>query len=225
MTVNLADPAGPPGWSLRQVTAFDILVNNVGGAPARPGGFLSITDEDWLATINLDLMSAVRATRSALSAMLGGGSGLGHHHLLGQRTAARPGRPRLQHREGGPRRLLPGAVEGGRDRRASAVNTVSPGPVATGSVAGEPAASRRRSAMPPERIRGTWPARRPARWVNRPFQSGPARSADAVLFLASRHAGATSPVPTSPSTAAWSLPGQPADRRVAGPRRAARARS
>jgi NAD(P)-dependent dehydrogenase (short-subunit alcohol dehydrogenase family) len=53
----------------------DILVNNVGGAPARPGGFLSITDDDWLATINLDLMAAVRATRSVLPSMLAAGSG------------------------------------------------------------------------------------------------------------------------------------------------------
>jgi NAD(P)-dependent dehydrogenase (short-subunit alcohol dehydrogenase family) len=50
-------------------------VNNVGGAPARPGGFLSITDEEWLATINLDLMAAVRTTRSVLPSMLAAGAG------------------------------------------------------------------------------------------------------------------------------------------------------
>lgn len=41
---------------------IDILVNNVGGSPARTGGFLAITDKDWLATLNLNLMTAVRAT-------------------------------------------------------------------------------------------------------------------------------------------------------------------
>jgi NAD(P)-dependent dehydrogenase (short-subunit alcohol dehydrogenase family) len=54
----------------------DILVNNVGGAPARPGGLLSITDEDWLATLNLDLMAAVRATRSALPPTLAAKAGV-----------------------------------------------------------------------------------------------------------------------------------------------------
>jgi NAD(P)-dependent dehydrogenase (short-subunit alcohol dehydrogenase family) len=63
---------------------LDILVNNVGGAPARTGGFLSITDEDWQASLTLNLMAAVRATRSALPAMLAAGKGS---------TTARP-RPR-----------------------------------------------------------------------------------------------------------------------------------
>ena len=48
-------------------------------ARPRPGGFLEITDEDWLATINLDLMAAVRTTRSALARMLEAGLG-GHRH-------------------------------------------------------------------------------------------------------------------------------------------------
>ena len=30
-------------------------MNNVGSAPARPGGFLSITDDDWLATLTVNL--------------------------------------------------------------------------------------------------------------------------------------------------------------------------
>jgi NAD(P)-dependent dehydrogenase (short-subunit alcohol dehydrogenase family) len=36
----------------------------------RPDGFASVTDEDWLATLNLDLMSAVRTTRAALPSLL-----------------------------------------------------------------------------------------------------------------------------------------------------------
>ena len=55
---------------------IDILVNNAGGAPARTGGFLSITDADWHATIELDLMAAVRTTRAALPAMLAAGTGV-----------------------------------------------------------------------------------------------------------------------------------------------------
>jgi NAD(P)-dependent dehydrogenase (short-subunit alcohol dehydrogenase family) len=34
---------------------IDILVNNVGAAPARPGGFGDITDEDWPTSLTLNL--------------------------------------------------------------------------------------------------------------------------------------------------------------------------
>ena len=39
----------------------------MGNAPARPGGFLSITDEQWQHTFDLNLMAAVRTTRAALA--------------------------------------------------------------------------------------------------------------------------------------------------------------
>jgi NAD(P)-dependent dehydrogenase (short-subunit alcohol dehydrogenase family) len=74
--VDLASPAGPARLVAAAGERVDILVNNVGGAPARPGGFISITDEDWLATLNLDLMAAVRATRSALPSMLAAKAGV-----------------------------------------------------------------------------------------------------------------------------------------------------
>jgi NAD(P)-dependent dehydrogenase (short-subunit alcohol dehydrogenase family) len=73
--VDLADPAGPAQLVAAAGEPIDILVNNVGSAPARTGGFLSVTDDDWLATINLNLLAAVRATRAALPAMLAAGRG------------------------------------------------------------------------------------------------------------------------------------------------------
>ena len=73
---DLADPAGPASLIAQAGDRIDVLVNNVGGAPARTGGFLSITDADWHATIELDLMAAVRATRAALPAMLAAGAGV-----------------------------------------------------------------------------------------------------------------------------------------------------
>jgi NAD(P)-dependent dehydrogenase (short-subunit alcohol dehydrogenase family) len=72
---DLADPAGPARLVEAAGDRIDILVNNVGGAPARPGGFLSITDDDWYATINVNLMGAVRVTRAALPAMIAAGRG------------------------------------------------------------------------------------------------------------------------------------------------------
>jgi NAD(P)-dependent dehydrogenase (short-subunit alcohol dehydrogenase family) len=54
---------------------LDILVNNVGAVKLRLEGFLSVGDDDWLASLNLNLMSAVRATRAALRVMLKRGKG------------------------------------------------------------------------------------------------------------------------------------------------------
>ena len=48
-----------------QFGTIDILVNNVGGA-VRYGGFLELTDADWLTAFNLNLMTTVRFTREAL---------------------------------------------------------------------------------------------------------------------------------------------------------------
>lgn len=44
---------------------LDILVNNLGVTPIRRG-FLSIADEDWFKTLNVNFMSNVRASRAAL---------------------------------------------------------------------------------------------------------------------------------------------------------------
>lgn len=54
---------------------LDILVNNVGAAVVRPGGFVSVTDEDWNSTWNLGVMAAVRTTRAAIPEMLKGANG------------------------------------------------------------------------------------------------------------------------------------------------------
>ena len=73
--VDLGDPAGPGRLIELAGDTVDILVNNVGGARARPGGFLSITDDDWTTSLTLNLLAAVRATRAALPGMLAAGSG------------------------------------------------------------------------------------------------------------------------------------------------------
>jgi NAD(P)-dependent dehydrogenase (short-subunit alcohol dehydrogenase family) len=54
----------------KRVGGLDILVNNVGFVRPRPAGFGSVTDDDWLATFNLDLMSAIRTTRAALPSLI-----------------------------------------------------------------------------------------------------------------------------------------------------------
>ncbi|RZS91766.1 NAD(P)-dependent dehydrogenase (short-subunit alcohol dehydrogenase family) [Motilibacter rhizosphaerae] len=44
----------------------DVLVNNVGGVHPRTEGFGAVTDEDWQWALEVNLLSAVRATRAAL---------------------------------------------------------------------------------------------------------------------------------------------------------------
>jgi NAD(P)-dependent dehydrogenase (short-subunit alcohol dehydrogenase family) len=75
--VDLSNPSGPS--ELIAVAAdlgrIDILVNNVGAVTPRLTGFLDVTDEQWLASITLNLMAAVRTTRAALPMMLAAGHG------------------------------------------------------------------------------------------------------------------------------------------------------
>ena len=49
---------------------IDVLVNNVGGVHPRTHGFLEVTDEDWQWALDVNLLSAVRATRAALPHLL-----------------------------------------------------------------------------------------------------------------------------------------------------------
>ncbi len=111
---DLADPAGPAALVEQAGERIDVLVNNVGGAPARTGGFLSITDADWHATIELDLMAAVRATRAALPGMLAAGTGVIVTTCSVNAPAARSGRDGLQRGQSRPGQLLQGAVQGSR---------------------------------------------------------------------------------------------------------------
>ncbi len=47
--------------------SVDVLFNNAGGP--RPGTFDTLTDEDWLGAVELNLMSAIRLTRLCLPSM------------------------------------------------------------------------------------------------------------------------------------------------------------
>jgi NAD(P)-dependent dehydrogenase (short-subunit alcohol dehydrogenase family) len=54
---------------------LDVLVNNVGAAPIRTGGFLSTTDEEFRHSMELDFIVGVATTRAALPFMLDQGAG------------------------------------------------------------------------------------------------------------------------------------------------------
>jgi len=65
---------------VNEVTArlggIDIIVNSVGGSSAPAGGFAVLTDDDWDAALNVNLLAAVRLDRAFLPGMLDRGSGV-----------------------------------------------------------------------------------------------------------------------------------------------------
>jgi len=73
--VDLSTAAGPAALVAEAGGALDILVNNVGALTPRTTGFLNVTDDDWLATLNLDLMAVVRTTRAAIPLLIERGGG------------------------------------------------------------------------------------------------------------------------------------------------------
>ena len=77
VTVDLSTAGGPADLVAAALDrgGLDILVNNVGQVSPRVNGFLMVTDEQWLHSLTLNLMAAVRTTRAALPAMLAAGHG------------------------------------------------------------------------------------------------------------------------------------------------------
>ncbi|WP_329129141.1 SDR family oxidoreductase [Streptomyces sp. NBC_01476] len=127
---DLSDPRGVAALAEAAGDRVDILVNNVGYAPARPGGFLSITDEQWRTSIDRNLLVAVAVTRAILPLMLD--TGRGSIVSIGSVNAVFPD-PLVIDYSAGKAALVNFSKAlskefGGRGIR---VNTVSPGPVET----------------------------------------------------------------------------------------------
>ena len=78
VAVDLVDRDGPARLIAAAIEGFgriDVLVNNVGGVHLRLDGFLSTSDEDFQASLELNFFSALRATRAAVAAMMEQGGG------------------------------------------------------------------------------------------------------------------------------------------------------
>jgi NAD(P)-dependent dehydrogenase (short-subunit alcohol dehydrogenase family) len=77
VAVDLSTVNGPDQLidAAREHGQINILVNNAGAVTPRLSGFLAVTDNDWLAELNLTFMAAVRTTRAALPDMLAAGRG------------------------------------------------------------------------------------------------------------------------------------------------------
>jgi NAD(P)-dependent dehydrogenase (short-subunit alcohol dehydrogenase family) len=182
---DLADPEGPASLIAQAGDRIDVLVNNVGGAPARTGGFLSITDAEWHATIELDLMAAVRTTRAALPGMLAAGAGA---IVTTCSVNARLPDPAVMDYSVAKAGLASfcKALSKEVGPRGIRVNTVSPGPVATDLWLGQDGVAQTVSAATgaaPQEVAGQAASQMVTGRFTRPDEV-----ADLVLFLASDRA-------------------------------------
>ena len=162
-------------------------MNNVGAVTPRVDGFLAITDEEWWASLNLNLMAAVRTTRAALPRHARRGRGtivttcsvnafLPDPAVIDYSAAkaALANFSKSLSKEVGPRGIR--------------VNTVSPGPVVHGPLAGRPTASPPRSPRP----RAATPTRSPQQAAGASATgrfTEPQEVADLVAVLAGERAG------------------------------------
>jgi NAD(P)-dependent dehydrogenase (short-subunit alcohol dehydrogenase family) len=133
VAADLSTPDGPVALAEAGTALLggrlDILVNNVGGVRPRTGGFLSVSDAEWLETLTINFLSAVRITRAALPYLLEGG---GTIVTIGSVNASLPDPLVIDY--GASKAALVNFGKalskevGGRGVR---VNTISPGPVET----------------------------------------------------------------------------------------------
>lgn len=160
---------------------IDILVNNAGGPPVKP--FVEVTDEEWWAGINTNLMSAIRLTRAVVPHMREQGGGriinitsytvkqpLSNLVLSNAVRLAVVGLAKTLANELGPYNIL--------------VNTVCPGPIATERLTSLTRTYAEREGVTYEEAeRRLWTNQIPLGRVGRPEEF-----ASVVVFLASSRA-------------------------------------
>lgn len=125
---DLNDPGDITRVAEQIGSPVDILVNNVGSAPPRPGGFETITDEDWLHTLSLNTLAAVRLTRALLSSLPRGGTIL---NIVSENAILAD--PLVMDYSAAKAALLSFTKSLSKELgpRGITVNSISPGPVAT----------------------------------------------------------------------------------------------
>ena len=78
VALDLTEPAAPAALVARAVHdhgRVDVLVNNVGAVRLRLEGFLGTSDDEFAWAMQINFFAALRATRAAITQMLGQGGG------------------------------------------------------------------------------------------------------------------------------------------------------
>ncbi|MEV4081187.1 oxidoreductase [Nonomuraea fuscirosea] len=185
---DLATTAGPS----RLIAAalehgrLDILVNNVGAVAPTLTGFLNVTDEQWLHSLTLNLMAAIRTTRAALPTMLA--AGYGNIVTISSVNAFLPD-PAVIDYSAAKAALTNFSKALSKEVGAHGirVNTISPGPVTTDLWLGDEgvaATVARASGADPEAV-----AKQTAAQAETGRFTHPHEIADLVLLLSSDRAG------------------------------------
>lgn len=161
-----------------------VLVNNVGSAPARPGGFDSIRADDWAATWVLNLMTTVRVTHRLRHRLVEGSAIVN----IASENALLPD-PMVMDYSAAKAGVLSFMKSLSKELAADGVrvNAVSPGPVATDLWLGDKGFAQQVSAakgVSAESVRHDAEAAIPTGRFSRPDEI-----ADVVLVLASPRFG------------------------------------
>lgn len=186
--VDLSEAAGPRALidAAADRGGLDILVNNAGAVTPRPGGFRSVTDEDWLASLTLTFLAAVRTTRAALPQLVRRGGG--NIVTVSSVNAFLPD-PAVIDYCAAKAALTNFSKSLSKEVAALGirVNTVSPGPVATALWLGEDGVAatvaRERGSSAQDVVDGAAAGSETGRFTT------PEEVADLVLLLASARAG------------------------------------
>jgi NAD(P)-dependent dehydrogenase (short-subunit alcohol dehydrogenase family) len=72
--------------ALARLGGIDVVVHNVGGSSAPGGGYAALTEDDWSAALDTNLLSAVRLDRAVLPRMIEQGYGVVIHVTSIQRA-------------------------------------------------------------------------------------------------------------------------------------------
>ena len=131
-SVDLSQPDAPGRLVARSgdLGGLDILVNNVGAVAFRPAGFLSVTDDEWLETLTLSFLAAVRTTRAAIPLLIERGGG--NVVTIGSVNAFLPDPPVVDYTAAKAAVWnLSKALSKEFGAQNLRFNTISPGPVAT----------------------------------------------------------------------------------------------
>ena len=131
-SVDLSQPDAPGRLVARSgdLGGLDILVNNVGAVASRPAGFLSVTDDEWLETLTLSFLAAVRTTRAAIPLLIERGGG--NVVTIGSVNAFLPDPPVVDYSAAKAAVWnLSKALSKEFGAQNLRFNTISPGPVAT----------------------------------------------------------------------------------------------
>lgn len=190
VAVDLSDSQGSARLieAAREHGPIDVLVNNVGAVTPRLDGFLAVTDHDWLTSLTLTFLSAVRTTRAALPDMIA--SGRGTIVNVSSVNAFLPD-PTVIDYSAAKAALtnFTKALSQELAPKGIRVNSVSPGPVSTGLWLGDTGVAATIAHSQGADAKAIAEAAA-AQMATGRF-TGPAEVADLVLLLASERAGNT----------------------------------